>query len=435
MSAVIKNVIEGSPAKRVDIRAGDTLIEINGNTINDILDYMYYCTDSTLKMMLSSQDGKIKCVIAEKDEYEDLGLEFEQELMDRERSCQNKCIFCFIDQLPAGLRNTLYYKDDDTRLSFLTGNYVTLTNLSDEEIDRIIKLKISPLNISVHTLNPKLRVKMMNNKNAGRINELLKKLADSGINIRCQIVLCRGVNDAGELLYTLNGLKKLYPAVSSISVVPVGITRYREKLHKLLPFDEASARDTVSLVSKFALQCKREFGVGLCYLSDEFYMLAGEKIPSLPFYDELEQLENGVGMTALFCENFKTALMRFETDDKKMKCSVITGVLAEPVIKGLIDELNKKWHNLDCTVYAVKNEFFGEQITVAGLVTGRDIINQLKGKKLGSKVFIPSSMLRYEGDMFLDNITLEELSQTLNTQVCPVYPDGEDFLKAITNDD
>lgn len=431
MGITVSSVIPHSPAEKAKIAVGDILLTINGQEIGDILDYQFYATEKKLVIGLD-RGGKPLTVKVKKAEYEELGVECETYLMDRQRHCRNKCVFCFIDQLPKGLRESLYFKDDDTRLSFLFGNYITLTNIGQHEIDRIIKMKISPVNISVHTTNPDLRVKMMDNKNAGEALGYMQQLADAGIAMNCQLVLCPGLNDGEELRRSLEDLGRLYPAVRSVACVPVGLTKHREGLYPLRPFSREEAKAVVALVNEYGDRFEKEHGVRLFYPADEFLLKSETPLPEHDYFGEYSQLENGVGMMTLLRHEFLSALEELEESEETVSVSIATGVAAYEFICKLVDELQKKWHNLKCNVYAIKNEFFGENITVAGLVTGRDLIAQLKGKELGNKLLFPATMLRREGDMFLDDITPQDIERELQVAAVPVQNDGYALAEALT---
>lgn len=433
MAVRIKGVLPDAPCGGTAIKSGDCLVKINGHEIMDVLDYRFYQNEAVLTLSLVDSFGNGYEVDIKKGEYEDLGLEFDTYLMDKQRSCRNKCIFCFIDQLPKGMRKSLYFKDDDSRLSFLFGNYITLTNISEHEISRIIKMHISPINVSVHTTNPELRVKMMKNKAAGKSLEILKRFSNAGIAINCQLVLCPGINDGKELERTLSDLIAL-SSVESIAAVPVGLTKYREGLPELKPFDKQSAGEVIDIIDRFGDICKKRTGSRKVFAADEFYLIAIRQIPPADYYEDFAQLENGVGLWALFKSQADEAIESFPAPKRPKKVSCATGVAAYPLIRNIIDMAMDKWHNLYCEVYPVKNKFFGENITVAGLVTGRDLINQLSGRDLGERLFIPSVMLRREGDMFLDDVTLDELQKALNVRVTPVAVDGYEFIAALTSD-
>ncbi len=431
MSVIIKSVKKGSPAEKKGIKSGDTLLSINKNDIMDVLDYRFYQNNEKLKVSFINQKGKIKTARIKKQEYDELGLEFETYLMDKKHSCKNKCVFCFIEQLPKGMRESLYFKDDDSRLSFLFGNYITLTNITEHEVERIIKMHISPINISVHTTNPELRVKMMKNKNAGNVLSIIDRFNEAGIKINCQMVLCPGFNDGEELERTLKDLTALENA-ECIAAVPVGITKYREGLAEVEPFDKQKAAETIDIIDRFGEECIKKYGSRRVYASDEFYLLAEREMPSSDYYGEFLQLDNGVGMWSLLLKEVNDALS--ENDyilNKKRKITMVTGKAAYPLITEIVDKLRNKWDNLECSVLAIENNFFGELITVAGLVTATDIIDQISGLDLGDELLIPRVMLRDEGDMFLDSITLEELSQKLSVPIRVVEIDGWELVDAV----
>ena len=428
MSVVISAVEKGSPAYKKGIKDGDILLKINGNEIMDILDYRFFENDKRLKLTLLRNGKEFSKTILKK-EYAEIGLLFDTYLMDKQRSCKNKCIFCFIDQMPKGMRESLYFKDDDSRLSFLFGNYITLTNITEHEVERIIKMHISPINISVHTTNPELRVQMMKNKNAGKVLELISRFNEAGIAINCQLVLVPGVNDGAELERSLSDLSAMQN-VKCIAAVPVGLTGHREGLPEITPFNKESAKATLDIIDKYAIKCEEKYGERRIYGADEFYILAGLDFPEAEFYGDFLQLENGVGLCSLLRCEVEDAVLSTEFSGEAPKCTVVTGEAAEPLIKQLVKRIGKKF-NINCSVYAIKNEFFGGKITVAGLVTGGDIIKQLSGKDLGERLLIPSSMLRHENDKFLDDITVSELEEKLGVRVVAVNNNGQDFLDAV----
>lgn len=432
MAVEICDVEKRSPAKRAGIRKGDILLSINSNEIVDVLDYRFYQGDTELEVKIGRKGGKEKTFKIKKDEFEELGLIFDSYLMDCQHSCKNKCIFCFIDQLPKGLRETLYFKDDDSRLSFLFGNYITLTNLTEHEISRIIKMHISPVNISVHTTNPELRCKMMNNRFAGEALDIIKRFDDAGIRMNFQLVLVPGYNDGAELERSLLELSS-YENVECIASVPVGITRYREGLTEIEPFNKETALEVIRITEKIGDECEKKRGNRLIFAADEFYLKAEKEIPDAAYYGDFPQLDNGVGMWALFKKEANDALEELQPPETEKKVSVVTGVAAAPLIKATVDNAAAKWHNLKCEVFAVENEFFGEKITVAGLVTGNDIIKQLKGKNIGDELIVPSNMLRFERDMFLDDVTVDELARQLGVKVTVTEPDGYSFIEALSN--
>lgn len=429
---LVFDVNEGSLADRAGIKPGDYIVAVNGNDINDVLDYSFYTTEKKLRVRIHRK-AEMFDVMIRKEQYEDIGLQFETFLMDSQRTCNNKCIFCFIDQLPSGLRETMYFKDDDSRMSFISGSYITLTNLNEKDIDRIVKMKTSPINISVHTTNPELRVKMLNNRFAGNAMEIMKRFADAGIKLNCQIVLCKGINDGEELDRTMNDLLSLYPGLNSVSVVPAGLTKYREHLYPLKPYTVDECGQIIEQVESFAATCLEQHGARLFFCADELYTKAGVKLPKPGNYDGYPQLENGVGMMASMYEEFLQELKYISEykDVPYRQVSIATGKAAYEFIDMLVKKLISKCDNLSCTVYMIENEFFGENITVAGLITGGDLLNQLKFKPLGERLYIPASMLRYEQDMFLDNMTLAELSRSLDIEIRTVPNDGAEFIRAL----
>lgn len=430
MGVKISGVERHSPAAKAGLQVGETLLQIDSNEIEDVLDYRFYMTAERLTLLVQSPDGEKRRVRIRKGEYEDLGLDFETYLMDEQRSCRNKCVFCFIDQMPPGMRETLYFKDDDARMSFLYGNYITLTNLSEHDIERTIRMKISPINISVHTTNPELRCRMMNNRFAGKALDIMQRLANAGIAMNAQLVLCPGLNDGEELKRSLRDLLKLAPTLKTISCVPVGLTKYRDNLYPLRPYTKDEAAATIDLIDSFGDQALEAFGDRICYASDEFYLLAGRKLPAPAFYGDFNQLENGVGMLTLQRQQFEMALEDFEPDDKPRSLSVVTGLAAAPQIKELVSLAEKRWPGLHCTVYPVVNDFFGHNITVAGLITGRDMIAQLKGKDLGERLLFPDVMLRFHTDVFLDDITQSQIEDELGVPMVPVQADdGYELLR------
>ena len=430
----ITEVLNGSRAERAGVRKGDVLVSLNGNRISDVLDYRFYLAERVVRLLLT-RDGEEYAVTIRKGEYDDIGLEFATPLMDKKHSCRNKCIFCFIDQLPKGLRETLYFKDDDSRLSFLHGNYVTLTNMSDEDIERIIKMHISPVNVSVHTTNPTLRVEMMKNPRAGEVLRYLDRLKEAGITLCGQIVLCRGYNDGAELLRTMEDLYKLSPAMQSVSIVPAGLTRFRDGLAPLTLFTEEECREVVRTVEEFGERCLSECGSRIFFPSDEFYVRGGLPLREEDFYEGYPQIENGVGMLTSLETEFGFAM-----DDlseltlgltERRRVSVATGVAAYDYVKRLCDTLSLAVPLLDVSVYRIENHFFGETITVAGLLTGKDMSEQLFGKDLGDELLIPENTLRSGGDVFLCDMTVGELSEKLGVKVTPAPNDGEKLARAL----
>lgn len=430
MAVRITSVEPGSPARRARIHKGDTLISINGNAITDVLDYRFYMTDEHLEILLCDQEKKLRTVVVEKDEYDDLGLEFETYLMDRQMGCKNACIFCFVDQTPPGMRKSLYFKDDDTRMSFLFGNYTTLTNLKEGDIQRIIKMHISPINISIQTMNPALRVQMMKNPFAGESLKFVRMLTEGGIKINTQIVLCPGYNDGEQLEYSLSELAKLGPNVQSIAVVPVGLTRYREKLTPLRGFFPQEAVEVVKTMERWGEYFCKEYGTRTAYASDEFYILAGKDFPPYEFYEDFAQLENGVGMMTLMQHDFTQALKeaQLEQSSAAHRCTIATGQLAYPMMQDFAERVQQAFPQVQVQVKKIRNDFWGPTITVAGLITGQDLLAQLEGLDLGSELLIPANMLRHEQDRFLDDLTLEQVQETLGVPVLPVENDAFELL-------
>lgn len=440
MPVKILSVVPKSPCAQKGIKAGDILISINGNPVNDILDFQFYSSEMNPKFVVKKKSGGRKSITIKKKEAQETGLGFESYLMDKQQRCKNNCIFCFIDQLPTGLRESLYFKDDDSRLSFLFGNYITLTNLTKRDVERIIEMRISPVNISVHTMNPDLRVKMMRNAVAGESLVFLKRFAAAGIKMNTQIVLCPDMNDGAELAFSLDELGKLYPSVQSIAVVPVGLTEHREGLFALEDYKKDSAGQVIDMIDDFNARfiCYNESKIA--YPADEFYLKAQRKMPNAEYYLDFPQLENGVGLWALLKDEVFTLLSEGErayevfgeaTMSTSRQISIATGEAAYPLIVELIDEIAKKWHNLRVDIVKIKNTFFGDKITVAGLLTGKDLSEQLEGHIIGDELLIPCAALRREGDLFLDNVTLKALSKKLNVEIVPVPNTGRDFIQAV----
>ncbi|MBQ3285523.1 MAG: DUF512 domain-containing protein [Ruminococcus sp.] len=430
MAVTIKDVYRNSYAYRAGCEAGDTLLSINGNEIVDVLDYRFYQLNSDLELKIRDKKGVVHTVKVRKPEYEELGLEFDTYLMDKEKSCRNKCIFCFIDQLPDGMRESLYFKDDDSRLSFLFGNYITLTNLTEHEISRIIKMHISPVNVSVHTTNPELRVRMMKNRFAGDSLKILKRLSEHGIVLNTQIVCCPGWNDGEELKRTIQDLYDLN--VNLIGVVPVGLTKYREGLEEIQPFTEEKARETVDILEAFGEMCLQTKGKRIAYAADELYIKAGYEIPDASFYGDFEAIENGIGLIAQLREDLRDELEWREADDSIHRTvSIACGVSAAPYLRELMDEVEQKFTGVKVNVYPIVNDFFGEQINVSGLIVGRDLISQLKNKPLGNALLISSAMLRFENDLFLDDVHIDDVKRKLNINVLPINNDGVMLLDAV----
>ena len=431
MAVKITGIVPGSPAAKAGIQPGDVLISINKNPIVDVLDYRFYMTDIHLELLLHNEAKELRTVLVRKGEYDDLGLEFETYLMDKQMGCRNKCIFCFVDQTPKGMRPSLYFKDDDTRMSFLFGNYTTLTNLKDGDIERIIKMHISPINISVHTTNPQLRVEMMGNPSAGEKLRYIKMLTDGGIKVNSQLVLCPGINDGEELERSIRELSALCPNLQSIAVVPVGITKHRDGLYPLRTFTAEEAKRVVEVTERWGDQLGAEQESRIVYASDEFYLLAGLPIPEPEFYGDFDQLDNGVGLMALLKQEFRAALMQAGEFKEEKHITIATGELAYPMICEFAQQVMERFPSVHISVEKIVNDFFGHTVTVAGLVCGQDLISQLKGKELGSKLLIPSTMLRHEQDRFLDDVTREEGEEALSVTLTTTENDGFDLLEKI----
>jgi len=430
----ITDVLPRSRAARAGLLTGDVLISINGREINDVLDYRFYLADTHLTLAVV-RDGVALQFEIRKQEYDDIGLDFETPLMDKKHSCENKCVFCFIDQLPKGMRSSLYFKDDDSRLSFLHGNYVTLTNLREKDIRRILEMHISPVNVSVHTTNPQLRVKMMKNKRAGEVLSYLRMLADGGITLCCQIVLCRGLNDGAELDRSMRELAELFPALESVSVVPAGLTKFRDGLYPLEAFTPEECAAVIRQVEAFGEECLKTHGSRLFFPADELYIEAGLPLPEDDFYESYAQIENGVGMLTDMKTGFAYEMENAEEYEAEFTAprtvSVATGFAAYGHIRDLCAQLEQRFTGLTVHVYPIKNNFFGPTITVAGLLTGKDLAEQLTGKDLGEELLFPSVCLRAEGDVFLDDVTPEELSERIGVPAHPCGSDPAEFIRKI----
>lgn len=430
---VISKVYKDSIADELGIEVGDLLISINGEPIHDIIEYRFLLSDEYLEVEIQKQNREVYIYEIEKDYDDDLGIEFTNPIIDKAKSCRNKCVFCFIDQLPKGMRETLYFKDDDSRLSFLQGNFVTLTNMSEEDINNIIKYRISPINISVHTTNPELRKTMIKNKFAGNLYSIMERLAEAQIQMNCQIVLCPGYNDKEELERTVSDLTKLYPYVNSAAAVPVGITKHRDHLPNLEIFNEKTAGETIDQVDKLQKKYLKELGTRFIFLSDEFYIMANRKLLNYDEYEGFIQFENGVGMISKLEREIKDCLENLSEDQasKIKKVSIATGHSAYNFMCEMAKCVMEKCPNVQIDVYKIINNFFGDTITVSGLVTATDIIDQLKGKDLGETLYIPRSMLKADEEIFLDNITLENLSDIMGIEVVPCLNKGKDFIDKI----
>ncbi len=430
---IVKCVEPGSIAEEMGIEAGDKLISINDNTIEDVFDYHYYVNDEEIVLLIEKTDGEEWELEIEKDYEEDLGIVFEQGLMDEYRSCRNKCMFCFIDQMPKGMRETLYFKDDDSRLSFLQGNYITLTNMSDHDVERIVKYHLEPINISFHTTNPELRCKMLHNRFAGEALKKVDKLYEGGIQMNGQIVLCKGINDGEELERSIHDMSKYLPHLQSVSVVPVGLTKYRDGLYPLQSFTKEDAKKVIDTIEKWQKIFYEEYGLHFIHAGDEWYILAEREVPEEERYDGYLQLENGVGMLRLLINEFEEGYAEVDGDDRNIEVSMATGFLAYPYLKKMIQRLQVKFPNVTVHLYPIRNDFFGEKITVAGLITGQDLIAQLKGQPLGERLLLPCNMFRSGEEVFLDDVTLSELKDSLQVEADIVKSSGWDFIEAIIN--
>lgn len=431
---LIKSVTPGSIAEEMEIEAGDYLLEVNGTTIVDIFDYQLLCMDEFIDVVIEKSNGEQWELEIEKDENEELGLEFENGLMDEYRSCCNKCMFCFIDQMPPGMRETLYFKDDDSRLSFLQGNYITLTNMNENDVDRIIRYNLSPINISVHTTNPKLRCKMLNNRFAGDKLKYIDRLNAADVEMNGQVVLCKNVNDKEELERTISDLEKYIPNMRSVSIVPSGLTKFRDGLYPLELFEKEDACAVIDTIEKWQKHFYEKYGIHFIHASDEWYILAEREMPEEERYDGYLQLENGVGMIRSFIEEVKDYLDSIEGDDRVINVSTISGVLAYDTIKSSCDKINKKFPNVNVHVYKIINDYFGHSITVTGLLTGQDICSQLSGKELGDSLLLPTNTLKADENIFLDDMTLEEFEKNLQINTIIVKSSGMDFVKTIINE-
>lgn len=428
---VVRQVEPDSIGEELGIEPGDKLLSMNGSEISDVFDYYYYMEDEELVLLIEKPNGEQWELEIEKDEDESLGLEFEQSLMDEYRSCRNKCMFCFIDQMPEGMRDTLYFKDDDSRLSFLQGNYITLTNMSDEDVARIVKYHLEPINISFQTTNPELRCRMLHNRFAGDALKKVDILYQGGIRMNGQIVLCKGVNDGEELERSIRDLTGYLPFLRSVSVVPVGLTKYREGLYPLEPFTKEEARAVLRTIHAWQDKVYEEYGLHFIHAGDEWYILAGEELPEEERYDGYLQLENGVGMLRLLFNEFEEGLQELEGDSREREVSLATGKLAYPYLKRMLERLTEKFPHVSVRLYQIENHFFGECITVSGLITGQDLAEQLKGQQLGEVLLLPCNMFRIGEEVFLDDFTLQDVENTLQVPVDIVKSSGQDLIDSI----
>ena len=431
---LVGKVLPNSIAEELEIEPGDEVLAINGQKIEDVFDYHYLVNDEYVDLLIRKADGEEWLLEIEKEFEDDLGIEFVNPLMDEYRSCSNKCVFCFIDQMPKGMRDTLYFKDDDSRLSFLQGNYVTLTNMSNHDIDRIIQYHLSPINVSFHTTNPELRCKMLNNRFAGKIFEKVERLYNAGITMNGQIVLCKGLNDGAELERSISDLSKYIPHLESVSVVPVGLTKFRDDLYPLESFTKEDAIETLGIIKKWQDKLYEEHGTHFIHASDEWYILAETSIPEEEEYDGYPQYENGVGMIRLLENEVKTELEKRTGDARVRTVTVATGKLAKPYIEKCVEEIRKKYSGVEAEVIAVENNFFGNKITVSGLVTGQDLISQLLEKNIGQELLIPCNMLRSGENVFLDDISVVDVEEKLNVKVRVVDQPGKELVEAVLGD-
>ena len=433
----IRAVLPGSIAEELELEPGDVLLAVNDHEIEDVFDYHYYTNEEYLTVLVRKPDGEEWELEIEKEFEEDLGIEFESSLMDDYRSCRNHCIFCFIDQMPPGMRETLYFKDDDSRLSFLQGNYVTLTNMSDHDIDRIIHYHLGPINISFQTTNPDLRCKMLHNRFAGDVFPKIRRLADAGIELNGQIVLCRDINDGAELERSISDMTSYLPALRSVSVVPVGLSKYRESLYPLKPFDAQSAGEVIDLIESWQKKIYPQYGVHFVHASDEWYLLAGRPLPEEERYDGYLQLENGVGMLRLLKEEVEETLAEVKPDVEtpKRRVSIATGRLAGPFLKELGKRIETVHQNVTLQIFEIRNDFFGESITVSGLITGQDLIAQLKDQDLGDELLLPTNMIRSGERVFLDDLTIEDAEEALGISIRIVESGGRDLVCAVTGEE
>ena len=434
MEHIVSAVTPGSIAEEMEIEPGDVLVSVNGQEPEDVFDYRYLMNEEEVLVVIRKPDGEEWELEIEKEYEDDLGMEFENGLMDDYRSCRNKCMFCFIDQLPKGMRDTLYFKDDDSRLSFLQGNYLTLTNMSEHDLEKIIYYKLSPINISFQATNPELRCKMLHNRFAGDVMDKVRRLKEAGIMMNGQIVLCRGVNDGEELDRSIRDLVTLMPELQSVSVVPVGLTRYRDGLYPLEPFTKEDACKVLDLIHSWQEKLLKEYGTHFIHAGDEWYILAERPMPEETTYDGYLQLENGVGMVRLLKEEVDACLADLPGDDRKRKVTIATGELAAPYLREHVASIRGKYPNVEVQVITVKNEFFGGKITVAGLLTGQDLVKQLKGKDLGEELLLSINMLKSDEPIFLDDMTVEQLQTALQIKVSIVESSGNDFVNCILNE-
>ena len=437
---LIKEVYPGSIAEEMGIEPGDVLLRINKQEIGDVFDYRYYIKDDYIEVLIRKADGEEWLLEIDKDYDDDLGIEFDNGLMSDYRSCSNKCIFCFIDQMPPGMRETLYFKDDDSRLSFLQGNYITLTNMTEKDVERIIHMQLAPINISVQSTNPELRCKMLHNRFAGDKLKYLDQLYEGHVEMNGQIVCCKGVNDGEELKRSIEDLSKYLPFMRSVSAVPAGITKYRDGLYPLELYTKEEAGAVIDLLESYQKKFYEEYGLHFIHASDEWYITAERDFPEEERYDGYIQLENGVGMMRLFIEEFEEAVKSLEGKPMERTLTIATGKLTYPTISRFAEQLMKLYPGLVVHVYAIRNDFFGETITVSGLITGQDLVKQLleykeQGVDLGETLLIPSNMLRTGEEVFLDDMTVQQVEEVLGMHLTAIEPGGQDFVDAVLDEE
>ena len=429
MAVQVTGIDRHSHAEKAGIEAGDILVSINGHEIEDVLDYMFYAAENRTVVCVE-RDGERREIVVRKSEYDDLGMQFESFLMDSKRSCSNKCIFCFIDQMPPGMRETLYFKDDDARLSFLQGNYVTLTNLTDKDVQRIIDMRLN-INVSVHTTNPELRCMMMHNRFAGEKLKYIRMIAESGLMLNCQIVCCPGINDGKELRRTLNDLYDLMPNIQSVAIVPVGVTKFRDGLYPLTLFDEKTAGEAIDVIAEIQEKALKNYGTRMAFAADEFYLTAKRPLPDGDFYEDYPQYENGVGLCRSLIDEVHSAIGLAEYEGGKRKVTIACGTAVYPVQQGLAEDIMAAFPDVTVQVVPILNRFFGETITVTGLITAGDLIDQLKDKDLGDELLISKQMLKADEPIFLDDMHLDDVKKALNIKITPTANDGFEYLDAI----
>ncbi len=433
MKKIIIRIEENSIADKYGLKEGWEIVSVNGKNNFDIIDYMIETADTSFNMRIKDENGEEKNIIIHNPEWSPVGIGFEIMTIDEPKLCKNKCVFCFMDQMPKGLRKTLYFKDDDYRLSFTCGNYITLTNVSDEELDRIIKCKLSPMNISVHTTDPELRYAMMRNPQSKNILDQLRKLQGGGIRFNVQLVLCPGYNDGEALKKTLSDMLDFLPSLNSLSVVPVGLTKFREYLTPLIPFDKTGAAIVIDTIKEFRSIAHEKYGAYLFHASDEFFILAEKDFPPDEYYEDYSQYENGVGMARSFIDEIDEALSKNIKIKNNISAAVITGELGYPILKGVADKIQRKFPNVILDTVPIKNNFFGGHVTASGLVCGNDIISQMKDLVHSPIFIIPANMLKEDDDIFLDDMTVKDIENICKVK-CIISPfSGSGFINTLTH--